>query len=299
MTDHSTRYTAIVLAVLAFPIGANAQRATVTAAPQTTQAPIAVKQPVLTVPLAAIQAFRTGARAAISPAPSSGRSPLATATLTWPAYPGATGYRVLRQARDDAHTYPFVDVTPSPLAGSATSVTLQGLPPYGESPRIGAQSATITFHVVALTATSSDTATVQAILPQYTPDDENAVIPLSHAWPTPPGGFGTVGAHSCASVAGKLLVTWAPNPAATGYQVKLLQHTPSYIPLPVTSVADTTAQIALPSAVYLVFVRPTFAVSNWPAAGQTLFVNGQWAWFGATRVGGGIAPFVCSNSYGV
>lgn len=294
------RATFVALAVLALPATASAQRTAITATPQITHPPITAQQPAISaVPLAAIRAFRTGLHASISPVPTSGRSPLVTATLTWPAYPGATGYRVLRQARDDAHTYPFVDVTPSPLAGSTTSVTLQGLPPWGESPRTSAQSATITFHVVALTASGgSDTATVLATLPEYRPDDENAVIPLSKAWPTPPGGLGTVGAHSCLSLAGKLVVAWAPNPAASGYQVKLIQHTPSYIPLPITSVSDTTFQGTLPSAVYLVFVRPTFAVSNWPTAGQTFLVDGQWAWFGATRVGGGIAPFVCNNTYG-
>lgn len=234
---------------------------------------------------ALVQAFRSGLQVrTTAPVATSGPNPLYGVVLTWPAYPGASGYQVLRQAVavSGAAFAPVV----IPVSGSATTYTVQNLPPFANDS--SSWYGSLQFRVVAmrLGQAADTTAVVRAPTPAYMiKGDDHRYMMTSNDWPpfTTPK-FAGIGYRLCQDMGMSLKLVWTRNPAATSYTVQLAQETSNgFSPLPPQSVTDTTITITPPAGAYRAFVRPEFAVPNWPTSGQNFTVQGAWTFFGTSH----------------
>lgn len=229
----------------------------------------------------AISIFRGGLTATVHAPTNPGLSPLASAALTWPQYPNASGYRVIRQVTTTliSGLYPYAVVTPTALAGSVTSYTATRLVP----------GTPLNFRVVALVNGSAvdTTAAVAVTVPAVSTGATLPDASVSQVWPAPTSyGFAIVLKRQCNAGMSGMILTWARNGAASQYRALL---EPGNI---VKVVTDTTAGVELPNgllstnAPYAAYVRPEFAVPDWPATGQTFIQPGVWVYFGTTTLPG-------------
>jgi hypothetical protein len=250
-----------------------------------------------TISSLAISAFRSGLKVAVHSAGNPGVSPLASVALTWPQYPLASGYRVVRQTQlltisntgtgqTSSTSYAAaVTVTPTALSGSTTSYTVTGLPPTWS----------MEFRIIALVnglAIDSTTNITTTIPDAYIWGDTLPDYASFKIWPAPTSyGFAIVLKHQCVATGSTLLGTWAKNPAASRYRAQLA---PGNVPRNGYQklVTDTmvTFSASTGSAVY---VRPEFIVRDWPAPGQSYYAPGNWVYFGSANLPTALVPSIC------
>ena len=236
---------------------------------------------------AALMTFRAGLQASALPLVNPSPSPLADAAVSWHAYPGASGYQLVRQVRLSA-TDPwstYVAAAPT-LPSTVASYTARGLAPGW----------LVQFRIVALVAgTARDTTNpVQiqtpaanlrtAFLPAIVLTPLNTTYQLANVIPrrcmtgVVPG-----------TIQGAMILAWARNPAAGEYSVGVVQTTSATEPslLPLIVVADTQATVGVPTYVGFAraYVRPDFLIPNWRGPGQTDTVAGQVTYFGSGNPG--------------
>lgn len=286
--DRSTRAMVAALACGILCIGSDAARADAqgTVTPRVpVQAP-SINKAVTELPAGTPtgQRFRIGLQASGAPQlPTSGPTPLVSVTLSWPAYPGATSYQVLRQAvTSGGAPYAAVLLPAIPLHPAPTSATVSGIPPFpGVSAPWGRD---VQFRVVAIVSGHAvdTTGLVSVQLPLYHPQQNSLVS--SSLWPPPTTApFAGVGARSCQIAGTTAKVVWARNPAAVSYTVDLVQHAAGYMSLGTQTTTDTTASLTLPAGTELIMVRPEFSVPDWPTVGQTYALHGEWVYLGAAH----------------
>lgn len=278
--DHAVLFLT-VLGISASPARSGAQ--ITTRAP--VQAPTITKTvTVLPTPLST-QRFRTGLQVSGAPhLPTSGPTPLLSVTLSWAPYPGATAYEVLRQALTSSGApYGAVVIPTAPLRPPLTTATVSGIPPYPiPNPAWGRD---VQFRVVAIVSghAADTTAPVAVQLPKYHPQQNSLVS--SAVWPAPASAdFASVGARVCQITGTTGKTAWARNPAAVSYSVDLIQNEPvGYVEFATPSTTDTVFSPTLPAGMDLIMVRPEFSVPDWPAAGQSYALHGEWVYLGTAH----------------
>ncbi|HEX8944682.1 MAG TPA: hypothetical protein VF785_16200 [Gemmatimonadaceae bacterium] len=250
----------------------------------------------------AISAFRSGLTMAVHSAGNPGVSPLASVTLTWPQYPLASGYRVVRQTQlltstststgqTSSTSYAgAVTVTPTALSGSTTSYTVVGLPPTWS----------MEFRVIALVSglAVDSTANVTTTIPDdYISSDTMPDYASYKIWPAPTSyGFAIVLKHQCVGTGSTLLTTWAKNPAASRYRAEF-EPGNSTQNAQAKLVTDTMATFSANTNLtgYAAYVRPEFIVRDWPAPGQSYYSPGHWVYFGTANLPSGLLPSICKQ----
>jgi len=271
---------ALVPACVVAQAPAQVKTATVLKAPTVTKAP---DIGTAAIDLAAIRAFKSGLTATTNPLPSSGPNPLASVTLSWPAYPHATGYHILRAAVA-ASGQPFAFIPPpgSHDPPTVTSRAIINLPPGSD---LTGWNGSVAFRVVAYANGTTDTTNVaRASLPSY--GVSNDYMSATNNWPPSSAApFAGVGYRKCMDMGSSVALAWSRNPYATSYTVQLAASQPNgtFTALPPQSVTDTTLSPTLGAGAYRVYVRPEFAVPNWPTSGQTLTVHGAWTFLGTSH----------------
>lgn len=283
---HRRTLLAAAALTIVWSVGAQAQApaqvktATVLKAPTVTKAP---DIGTAAIDLAGIRAFKSGLTATTNPLPSTGPNPLASVTLSWPAYPHATGYQILRAAvAVSGQPFAFIPPSGSHDPPTATSRTVIGLPPGSD---LTGWNGSVAFRVVAYANGTSDTTNVaRASLPSY--DVSSDYMSPTNNWPPSSAApFAGVGYRKCMDTGSSIALAWSRNPDATSYTVQLAASQPNgtFSALPPQSVTDTTLSPTLGAGAYRVYVRPEFTVPNWPSSGQTLTVHGAWTFLGTSH----------------
>ncbi len=160
-----------------------------------------------------------------------------TIALHWGAERGSAGYHVLRAPRLEG---PYVDLTPSAITG--TSFETRGLP-----------GSTMVFRVVSLVGARRDTTGAAYATPHATAHAGSSLV-----------------LHECSARSPSTMhVSWAPSASADVYIVSVIGGASAAV-LASARTRDTTYdRSGLPAGALRVRVEAAYALSDFPAAGDT------------------------------